>query len=99
MPCRSPLTSAAGSLVEPHVLHPRRQREPVQAGRGLARRAGGHVVDQDRAELATLAVARECAHIGALAAHWAHLDDHPALDHTLRVEQGEVELEAVDAAG
>src|SRR5262252_409974 len=40
------------SLVEPHVLHPRGEREPVHAGGGLARRAGGDIVDQDRAELA-----------------------------------------------
>src|SRR5947199_6017738 len=92
----SPLTSAAASLVEPHVLHPRRQREPV---RGLARRAGGHIVDQYRAELAALAVARERAHVGALAAHRAHLDDHPALNDALGIEYGEIELEAVDGAG
>src|SRR5262245_18429779 len=98
MPSGTPITSAATSLVEPHVPYPRRQREPIQAGRGFARRAGGDIIDQDRAELAALAVARERAHIGALAAHRTHLDDHAALDHPLGVQQGEVELEAVDGA-
>src|SRR5712691_3232742 len=42
----------AASLVKPHALHARGQGEVVETGVGLGRRAGGDLVEQDRADVA-----------------------------------------------
>src|SRR5262245_34403730 len=93
---RDNLTGGNGSLVKPDGLYARRQREPIHALRRIARRAGGHVVDQDGTDLAALGVDREGSHNGSHAADRPHLDDHAALHDVVEVELHLVELEAID---
>src|SRR6187549_3087942 len=83
-------------LVQPHVLHARRQRKLVLAGARLARLTGGDLVHQHRAELRAVAVGAKGLHDRLVRAHRRHVDQHAPVDGALGVEQHEIELEALE---
>jgi hypothetical protein len=85
-------------LVEAKRLDARRQGEAVEAGAGLAGRAGGHVVDQNRTELTAFGIDGECPPT-VLAARTGHLGDKAAQNAAVAAEGDQIELHALDRMG
>src|SRR5262245_20498716 len=83
-------------LVQPHALEPRREGEAIEAGAGLARRAGGNVVDENPAQLTAFGVDEEISHERLYRADWPDIEGVAADDRTVGAEQDEVELHTIE---
>ena len=75
---------------------PRRQYQPIKAPPGFARRARGHIVEQNGADAPTIGFDTEGSHDRLGRTKGAYFHDYTTVDSAFAVEHGEVELECVD---
>jgi hypothetical protein len=88
--------SADALLEETNGRWPRRQCQPIKASPRFARRARGHVVDENCADLPTISFDAEGSDDRLGRPKGAYFHDHTTVDSAFAVEQGKIELERVD---
>src|SRR4029079_4396310 len=83
-------------FVETQRLQPRREAEAVETRARLTGRTRSHVVDQDRTDLPTFGLDRECPHNGLGGADRAHLGEQAPQNAAIGAEGDEIELHAIE---